>query len=176
VGFEAASMEAVAAHAGVSKGTLYARYPTKGTLLHAVIEERVAAWSAESGRDDHLLPTGLEARLRYHAKTIIRAFANDEVRAFEKLVHGPGVSSELVRDFYETGQGFAIRLLADEIASGTLNDPVAARDPRGIAQMLVAMLYGWFNMGENMGVTSEEDALEFAERSVDVLFAARSVW
>jgi len=176
VGFEAVSMEAVAARAGVSKGTLYARYPTKAALLHAVIEERVAAWSLEAGRHDHLLPTDLEARLRYHAKTIIRAFANDEVRALETLVSGPGVSPDLARDFHEIGQRFTIRMLADEIASGTRNDAVPARDPGRIAQMLVAMLYGLFHLEENSGVVSEKTALEFADRSVDVLFAAREIW
>ena len=176
VGFEAASMEAVAARAGVSKGTLYARYPTKAALLHAVIEERVAAWSAESARYDHLLPAGLEDRLRYHARTIIRALANDEIRAFQNLVRGSTLSPELARDFYDTGQGFVVRLVADEIAAGTREDPAPAKDPRRVAQMLVAMLYGWFTLEESVGAVSEAEAIAFVDRSVDVLYAGRSAW
>lgn len=176
VGFEAASMEGLAARAGVSKGTLYARYPTKGALAHAVIEERVAAWSAESSRHNHLLPTDFEARLRYHAKNILRAFAQDDIRAFRNLLNGSGVPSELGREFHEVGQGFAIRMLADEIASCTRNDPVPARHPERIARMLVAMLYGWFNLEENLGPVSAEKANDFADQAVDVLMAGRAAW
>lgn len=175
-GFEAASMEAIVALAGVSKGTLYARYPTKEALLHDVIEARVAAWSAEAGRHDHLLPEGLEARLRHHAKTIIRALAQDEIRAFEKLVRGPGLSPDLARDFHETGRKFVIRMLADEVVAGTRNDPVPARHPERIAEMLVAMLYGWFQLEASARVVPDAEALAYADLAVDVLFAGQAAW
>ena len=169
-------MEAVAARAGVSKGTLYARYPTKSALLHAVIEERVAAWSAESARHDHLMPVGLMDRLRYHAKTVMRALANDEIRAFQNLVRGSTLPPELARAFYEVGQGLVVRLLAEEIAAGTQEDHVPAENPQRIAQMLVAMLYGWFTLQESLGAVPETEALTFADHAVDTLFAGRDAW
>ena len=175
-GFEGTAMEVVAAQAGVSKGTLYARYPTKEALLHAVIEQRVAAWSAQAGRDDHLLPPGLEDRLRYHAKTIMRSFAVDEIRAFEKLAREPAVATAVAREFYEIGQRFIIRLLSNEIAEGTRGDPMPARNPERIAEMLLAMLYGWYHVEEGIRAIPETEALAYADQAVDLLFAGRAAW
>jgi TetR/AcrR family transcriptional regulator, mexJK operon transcriptional repressor len=175
-GFEAAAMEVIAAQAGVSKGTLYARFSTKEALLHAVIEDHVADWSAEAGRDDHLLPPALEDRLRYHARTIMRSFSNAEIRAFERLVRGPGVAREVAKDFYETAQRFAVRVLAREIEEGTKPDPVPARNPERVAEMLIAMLYGWFHLEEGVRTIPEAEALAYADQAVDLLFAGRTVW
>src|SRR5437868_4373942 len=52
---DGAVMESIAAAAGVSKTTVYGRYPTKEALFRALLEERIEAWSQENRRYDHLL-------------------------------------------------------------------------------------------------------------------------
>ena len=61
VGFEAANMDAIAAAADVSKGTLYARYRSKEALFRAVLEDLLEKLSARAGEQDHLLPENLQA-------------------------------------------------------------------------------------------------------------------
>ena len=55
-GFAAARVDDVAAHAGVSKGTLYLYYHSKGALLKAVIAHylgnAIAVGAAEFGRHE----------------------------------------------------------------------------------------------------------------------------
>ncbi|WP_374575278.1 TetR/AcrR family transcriptional regulator [Phenylobacterium sp.] len=176
VGFDSASMEAVAAQAGVSKGTLYARFPIKEALLRAVMEARVAAWSAEFGQPDPSSREGLEDRMRRHARVIARAFATEEIRAFEKLVRGPAVAPEIGRAFYGTAIRFALQQLVDDIVEGTKADAVPPRDPQQVAQMLLAMLYGRLHLEEGVHAISEDEAGAYADQAVDLLFAGRCAW
>jgi AcrR family transcriptional regulator len=46
LGYQGASMNTVAAHAGVTKGALYFHFPTKRALAEAVIAERNITWTA----------------------------------------------------------------------------------------------------------------------------------
>lgn len=175
-GFDATTMKIVAARAGVSKSTLYARYPTKEALLDAVIEARVAAWSEETRPFDHLLPKDLEGRLRHHAKIIIRFFGREEIRAFERLVNGPGVSQAVAWAFHERGQRFVVNYLREEIVEGTRNDPAPARNPERIAEMLIAMLYGWHRLEEAARSIPQAEAEVYADRAVDLLLSGRAAW
>ncbi len=170
-------METLAAKAGVSKGTLYARYPSKEELLRAVVKDRVEIWSVDNGRNDHLLTDDLEQRLRHHARTIVTSLGAEEVRGFAKLVSGASRTlPQVARALYETGYRYTMQMLADEIARGTRNDPVPARDPQGAAEMLMDTLYGWRQIEELAHEVSEDEAVAFAERAIDFLLAARSAW
>ncbi len=176
-GFDATPMEVVAAKAGVSKGTLYARYPSKEDLLRAVIEDRVAAWSAANGRNDHLMPNDLEHRLRYHARTIVTALGSEEIRGFAKLVNGASRTlPTFARALYETGYRYTVRMLADEIAAGTRSDPMPARAPEKAAEMLMTNLVGWHYIEDIGRDITEAEANAFADRAVDFFIAARQAW
>lgn len=48
-GFAATGMESVAREAGMTKQTLYARFPNKDELYRAVIDGVIAAWRADQG-------------------------------------------------------------------------------------------------------------------------------
>ena len=69
-GFDGVAMEQVAATADISKGTLYARYPSKEALFSAVIEASIRDWSEEAARSDDQLTDDIGQRLRHHARTI----------------------------------------------------------------------------------------------------------
>jgi TetR/AcrR family transcriptional regulator, mexJK operon transcriptional repressor len=170
-------MEAIASLARVSKGTLYARYPTKEALLRVVVAEQVESWSAVMGANDHLLPDGLVDRLKYHARNFIGSFASEDVRGFMRLMSGAAnTSPEISRALHESGYLFAVRLLAREIAEGTREDEPPARDPHLVAQALQAMLWGWYQAAESAGDVSPDEAVAFAEQAVELLFAGRLSW
>lgn len=176
-GFEATPMEAVAAGANVSKGTLYARYPTKEALLRAVVEEQLASWKAHEAARRGPLPKAFEARMQHHARGILEALGSEKLRAFETLVGGAGrPASGLVRALHETGYRMAVEALAEEIAAGTRDDPTPPANPMAVAEILMAMLYGWYSANETIRKVTRDEARAFADRAVELLLAGRAAW
>ncbi len=176
-GFDAASMESVAAAARVSKGTLYSRYPTKEALLRAVVDEQIASWAAERDHARGPLPEDFKQRLQHHARALLEAVASDDVRAFERVLRGAsGPARELAKALYETAHRQSVEDLTQEIIHGTRDFPVPPRDPRRVAEMLMAMIYGWHAVHDPLREISREEAVTYADHAVDVLFAGRSAW
>ena len=86
LGFDGASMDAVAAQAGVSKGTLYARFANKEVLFRAILAEEFGRWSKRAEGEDHLLPAALGPRLRHHARSMAEAYAQPEHARIYRLI------------------------------------------------------------------------------------------
>jgi AcrR family transcriptional regulator len=176
-GFEATPMEAVATSARISKGTLYARYPTKDALLRAVVEEQLAAWRTHEARRRGALAHGLQPRLQHHARAILEALGSEKLRAFETLVGGAGrTACGLARALYEAGHRMAVEALAQEIAEGTRDDPAPPKNPAAVAEILMAMLYGWYSANEAIRRVTREEARAYADRAVELLMAGRAAW
>lgn len=176
-GYDAVAMEVVAAAAGVSKGTLYARYASKELLFHAVVEDSVENWSQESGTEDHLLTDDLASRLHHHARTIARSLVKPDVRAFSRLVAANAERFPIVaRSMYDIGYLHIVRLLVRDIEAAAVRDAIPVRDADGIARHLVSVVTGW-HMQESGKEEVTLDSLErFASRAVDLLMAARPIW
>jgi AcrR family transcriptional regulator len=85
-GYDVVAMEQVAANARISKGTLYARHPSKEALFSAVVEAAIREWSDASSEQDHLLTDDIGQRLRHHALAIITSMRRPDVVAFQRLL------------------------------------------------------------------------------------------
>lgn len=172
-GFDAVAMEQVAAQARVSKGTLYARYPSKEALFVAVISASVKQWSAHAAQEDHLLTDDIGQRLRHHAKTIARSLLEPDVQAMQRLIL-PIRSRfpELAAAMQEHGTSYITGLITRDLQNEAQRTGTLLRDPDGVARMLVSGLAGY-----EMQQQSTLPQLEaFAERLVDLLMAARASW
>ena len=176
-GFEAASMEAIATAANVSKSTLYSRYPAKDALLQAVVEARIADWQAERYRGGSAMPSDFKQRLVFHARGLLESLAWDGVRAFDRILRdGAGPARDLARALYETAYQQAIDDLTEEIRQGTRDYPVPPRNPARVAEMLIAVISGWHTVHDTIQPITREEADAYAEHAVDVIFAGRSAW
>lgn len=177
LGFEAASMEAIAERAGVSKGTLYARFSGKEELLRLLVEERIAALSALAGEQDDQLTEDLEQRLRHHARLIITAMRWPAVTELERLLDGTARAiPEMSQSFNRIGVEFPMQLLTNEIRRGTANDAVPASDPAAVAQTLLGALVGWARTEAMVRQVSDADARAYADKLVTLLLAGRAAW
>lgn len=177
VGFDATPMEAVAAAAGVSKGTLYARYPTKEALLRAVVAERLEVWSAESDARSGPMPADFKQRLNHIANSILTSLASEEIHAFQRVLTSTSdVGGELGRALHEVGHRSAIAMLTQAILQGTAHYPTPPRDPARVAEMLLAMLTGWYDAHHRVRDIPPEEASAYAEHAVDVIFHGRVAW
>jgi len=177
MGFDATPMESVAAAAGIAKGTLYSRYPTKEALLHAVVADRVQAWQAAADARNGPMPADLKQRLNHIARSILESLASEEIHAFQRvLTSSSDAGGELARALHEAGHRSAIDLLTRSLVESTSNFPAPPRDPARVAEMLMAMLTGWYDAHQREREISHDEAMAYAEHAVDVLFHGRMAW
>jgi TetR/AcrR family transcriptional regulator, mexJK operon transcriptional repressor len=175
-GFDAVAMEQVAALADVSKGTLYARYASKEALFTAVIQASVRDWSDEAAQHDDELTENIEQRLRHHARTIAASLQRPDVIALQRLILSiRSRFPEFARAIHDAGYDYIVELIMADIVAASERDGIPARDPRGVARMLVAGMTG-VQLQEEWDA-GDSDALDaFAQRLVDVIVAGRAAW
>lgn len=175
-GYEAARMETIAVAAGVSKSTLYGRYPTKETLLRAVIVDRVAIWLGDSEPDSGPVPTDLRLRLKHRARRLMVYSCSGKHEELDRLFSGAPPMHELRRMRHEVGHKRIVQLIAQDIIDGTRDRSVELRTAIQTAEMLLSMLFGWWQMQQEIRRVTAEEASAYADWAVEVLFDGRSAW
>ncbi|WP_420381790.1 TetR/AcrR family transcriptional regulator [Novosphingobium sp.] len=176
-GFDAVTMERVVAIAGVSKGTLYARYASKEALFAAVIKATVERWSDIASQNNHLFTDDIEQRLRHHARTIAGALQWPDVVAFQRLIFSvqdrfPALSQAM----HETGAKYTVHYIVRDIEAAALRDGLPVKDAISVARMLVESLTGFQLVEGGDKSAPGVDITQFGQRVVDLLIAARSSW
>ncbi|MGE0718851.1 MAG: TetR/AcrR family transcriptional regulator [Alphaproteobacteria bacterium] len=154
-GFEAASMEAVTARAGVSKATVYSHFPNKHALFAAIVHQRCAT----------LVPALEEAtRAEAPPAEVLTAVG---VALFEKLVTPAALDlyrvvvaeaprqPELGHAFYAAGPDRIAEALARYLAAQADAGRLAVDDPRLAAEQFLGMLVGHHHVRLLMGVRTE---------------------
>jgi len=176
-GFDGVAMEQVAADAGVSKGTLYARHASKEALFTAVIEAKINEWSNEASVEDHLLTDDIMQRLHHHAGTVAKWVCRPDVTAFNRTVtQAQPRFPELARKLFDTGYMYIVGLIAREIEEASVRDGLPVRDAVIVAKVLVSSISGFHGQEELSGQLAESDVHKYAHFLVDLLVASRSSW
>ncbi len=127
-GYAATSMEAVAAAAGISKRTLYARFADKAALLQAAVAKLIAAWLPpfDAGLEG---AASLEAALLQASRQMLRTALAPEALALHRLVVAEaGRFAELGRIMSAAGAGLGIRRIAGLLQSAGVAEPVRAAE------------------------------------------------
>jgi TetR/AcrR family transcriptional regulator, mexJK operon transcriptional repressor len=170
LGFEGAAMEVVATRAGVSKGTLYARYPTKEALLRSVIETQMETWWSEGSRGDRLLPEDPRERLRNRARTAIVFAGTEDAGRFAALIYSIATTApELAKTFYARGYKSGTEQFIRDIAEWDRGHGPLPHSPRVLAEMLMAMLIGWISTERTVRSVSVAEAEAFADQAIDLV-------
>jgi TetR/AcrR family transcriptional repressor of mexJK operon len=175
-GFQAARMEAIATAAGVSKGTLYGRYPTKEALLRGVIADQVVGSSQDWEPDGGALPVDLRQRLKHRARRVMEYCCSGKLEQLERLFASSPCVDELRRVRHEVGHRRTAQTIAQDIIDGTRHRSIPPGAAIRIAEMLIAMLYGWWRMQQEIRRVTREEGFVFAEHAVDALFDGRAAW
>jgi AcrR family transcriptional regulator len=175
-GFDRTTMEAIAQHAGVTKVTLYLRYPDRIAILKAVIEDRRAVWSAIAARTNWMLGNTLEQRLRHYAATVLDWSRNEEIRAFRRLIAGCwGEAREAAEELQSFMQAPMVELLEREISAlgGRQGRPVDC--PRHIAVIFLGML-GSFGSLSPEERADDAARRRYAAKIVDIFLKGQAGW
>ena len=142
-GLERASVDAIAADAGVSKMTVYSHFASKEGLFEAVIRDRTDRVMGGVAGVEALDPTQPQKALMAVGEQFLTLAREEDTLGQFRLIYGAAaVQREACRAFY--GQG-ADRLIGDLAAylrcadaQGTLN----IRHPRRAADLFLSMFLG----------------------------------
>lgn len=176
-GYSATAMEAVAARAGVSKVTVYNRFPTKADLFAAVVADRVAAWSAEAGKEDANLPKSPRARLEYHAFVMVDSLSHPEIAAFGRLIAAEQRRfPEIARIYREQAFSFELELFVNALGAVAQEAGRRPKDIRSVALTLMNALTGWAATQALFEDASVAERRKIARRTVALLIDGMSGW
>lgn len=176
-GYANTSMESVASSAGVSKGTLYARYAGKESLFDAVVSDRLTVW-----RSQHplVLPDpgeGASAMLFRTATAFLRRLRDPEINAFHRLIAAEAPRfPELAKQFYDLGfHGMIGRLTAAlETESQARGSPAA--NAHSVAKAFLSALIGWLDTEMLQRQPEDDDCAAFAAGLTAVFTVGRASW
>ncbi|RZJ30302.1 MAG: TetR/AcrR family transcriptional regulator [Brevundimonas sp.] len=144
----AVSMEAIARTAGVSRQTLYNRFPSKVEIGRALAARRSDAISAplRSGGDPETVLTGMAAAL---LEKICTHDGRSSMRGVAMLSpHAPDVALAI----YDAGPAEGLRRLAAWLAQQDAKGLLAVPDPVAAAEMFAGMTLGHGHLRGVLGV------------------------
>jgi AcrR family transcriptional regulator len=175
-GFDGATMDGIAAKAGVSKPTLYKRYPDKASLLRAVMDERLTDFSALTSRPDWVVGDTLEQRLRNFSRTMLRWVRSNEASAFKVLISATmGGAPDVARTTQEVGRLWLLNRMEYEIREYSLRDGMPAKHPRATAETLAMLLLG-FMVWKQFDRITDRDIDTFANDAVELIMRGRAAF
>jgi len=162
-GYGAASMDAIAKAASVSKATVYAHFAGKDQLFAAIIAERCRAHSALPELEDVERATPEEALLALGRSFASLVLAPEVLDLYRIVVAETPRFPELGRTLYETGPKRGIARLADYLQRLTDRGLLDVREPDIAARQFFGMIRSdlylrrLFNISDaEVGITVEQ--------------------
>jgi len=142
-GLERASVDAIAADAGVSKMTIYSHFASKEGLFEAVIRDRTDRVMGGLAGVEALDPTQPQkALLAVGEQFLALAREEDALGQFRSLYGAAGVQREACRAFYRQGAERLIGDLAAYLRRANEAGSLMVRHPRQAADLFLSMFLG----------------------------------
>ncbi len=172
-GYEATSMDRIAATAGVSKRTVYNHFPSKEALFMRILEDMMSHAHDDADapyRPGAPLRTQLMALVRRKLQTLRDPRFTDLARvAIAAGLHAPELAREMIESLGQREQGLTAWIRA-AAADGKLDAP----DPAFASMQLQALIKGFafwpqIAMGQPLLTDAAEDAV--ATAAVDMFLA-----
>jgi TetR/AcrR family transcriptional repressor of mexJK operon len=170
-GFEGTTMEAVAAGAGITKRTLYAKYPDKQALFAAVIPQALADMPFHD-LELTATDTDLAAALRSLSDQILTRLTEPRAVQLRRLATLEAARlAKLHRtdsDLWSTSLRSVVDLLSVHAAAGT----IIVDDLESVADLFLAMVAGTPTMWADYGIVQTPlQRRQHIDRAVDLLLA-----
>lgn len=172
-GYVGTSMDAIAAAAGISKRTLYTRYPDKATLFRDVIDTMINAFKdpgpAEFG--------DLRACLQFHVESYFIVTTDPSICSFHSIAdmaeqHLPEMAVITQQLTFELG----IKRIGHSIATTALKTNCPVADPEFIAASLLDLAKGHCARVQALGLRNDFASFkQAAERIVNLLMSGIAV-
>jgi AcrR family transcriptional regulator len=158
-GFDGASMNDIVVSAGVSKGTVYAYFPSKEKLFATMVFED------KRRHAERMAVLGDETRpvaevLRDIALKLVTLFQTPESLAYVRLVVAASAKfPEIGRSFYEAGPAYTIGKIAAYLETKMNDGTLKRRDPRLTAMQFVDLVQSGVTKPCLFGIESMADKI-----------------
>jgi len=155
---EAATMHAVAQAAGISRKSLYARYPNKAELALAVIGELLQG----AGALDYDQSGGVEDRLRHYIETALETIERPQSKALQRLLTlDPGYIAALRSDMLDATRRIFFEPLRALLGEMRDSGELAIEEVDATARVVIRLIFATSFTDEQDGkswLTSPEPA------------------
>ncbi|OGB17054.1 MAG: transcriptional regulator [Burkholderiales bacterium RIFCSPLOWO2_12_67_14] len=141
-GLERASVDAIAADAGVSKMTVYSNFGSKEGLFQAVVRDRSAAVVAEFPGAGSLDPDQPEKALLVIGARFLALVRGDALGALRAVYGVAGVQPEVCRALYKDGPERVNGELAAYLRRANAASTLKVRNPLQAADLFLSMFLG----------------------------------
>jgi len=157
-GFQNATMDAVAADAGVSKQTVYSHFGSKDELLRACVNSKMRDHQVSA--DD--LPATADARtaLTEVATRMVELLQDPEVVAMMRVMIGELGQPEISRSFLAEGPDQAVDLIAELLLKLGKDGDMAVGDAHDAAEVFSSLVRGHFVIRALLGDPVNMNAAE----------------
>jgi TetR/AcrR family transcriptional repressor of mexJK operon len=146
-GLERASVDAIAADAGVSKMTVYSNFGSKEGLFHAVVRDKTVAVMAGVSDMGALDPGQPEqALLAIGARFIALSRGEDALGALRSVYGVAGAQPDVCLGFYKEGPQRVNSELAEYLRLANAAGTLKVRHPRQAADLFLSMFLGLGHM------------------------------
>ncbi len=176
-GYGAASMSRIVAAAGVSKTTLYSRYPSKEALFRAIVSRQVGSLEPALVLQSQGRWLDLESGLRAYANHMLALSLQRETLGVNRLLY-----SESSR-FPELGLAAAernelgVQRITDFLRARAAEDGLACADARSVAELFILMIRGWYiNVLLTNRTVTDDEREQWVARAVHILVSGREQW
>ncbi len=176
-GYGATSINAIAKSARVSKTTLYARFPSKGAMLRAIVAQQIASAGVEMLPSSGGSEDALEDRLRTYVNIALRRSLSGDVLEINRLIlsesHQFPELGEASRARFQVG----VEQVAKFIEESAPRDRIPCRNPAAAAELLLSAMYGWYvSVMITNRVVSDRERMSWVDNAVRIFMASRSAW
>ena len=174
-GYGAASMDAIAKTAGVSKATVYAHFTSKDRLFAAMIDYgcRERFGSLREARSDS---EDVAAELLDIGRNFYRLVLDPQGLAIYRVVIAESARfPELGRAFYDAGPRLTFDLLVRILGAAVARGQLEIRELRPAAEQFIGMIRGDLYLRRLLGMAGEPEAEEIERgvvRAVDAFMRA----
>lgn len=139
-GYENATIEAIAAQVGMTKRTVYARYPDKPALFRAAVHRAILRYSLPQERIEATDCGDLEQTLRNIARLRIDLVASPQGLKLQRIINTESYRfPEIFREVYEVGALPTIKFLARLLKRETEAGRLAVAEPAMAANVFMSM-------------------------------------
>jgi len=176
-GYGAASMDAIARAAGVSKATLYAHFSGKEELFAAIVGCECRRHTETLSAPD-IDQSDVRATLTQIGRNFLDLLLSPRALAIYRIVVAEAPRfPELGRAYYASGPAVVLDRLAAYLHGVATRGLLAVPDPRRAAEQFVGMLRGPLHLRRLLGIAGEpptDDIDRAVKSAVDVFLRAHA--